>query len=45
MPINHADVQEFIRIGLAAIVALAYCGWQYNAIRLAMQAVKEEDEQ
>jgi hypothetical protein len=41
---NDTDVLEFMRVGLAAICALAFVGWQYDAIRLAMKA-RDEDAQ
>lgn len=35
--INHADVMEFMAVGIAGLLALAFVGWQYNAIRIAVE--------
>lgn len=43
-PINHADLKEFITIGLAGICALAYCGWQWHLIQLVVK-VRSDKEQ
>lgn len=43
-PINHNDVKEFIVIGLAGICALAWCGWQYHVIKLALAAKSNRKE-
>lgn len=30
----NSDVQDFIRFGIAALIALAWCGWTYHAIAI-----------
>jgi hypothetical protein len=37
-----ADVQEFIRYGLAAICALAFVGFQYDALKIAMENKRDK---